>query len=136
MDELSAVPESRNVQTVRRSLEAINADDFEGVMECFTDDCVFDGSRIAEGIYEGKDNYRAFLEESKRLNSYRFSGYSLLEGDELVVALVDASATGTASGASTLGRLGFLYRMRDDLIARQEIHPDPGELLAGLGLGA
>lgn len=121
---------SRNVETVRRSLDAISVGDIEAVGECFTDDVVFDGSRIAEGTYAGKGRYLEFLEESRRANTYRFSGYTLLEDGDTVIALVDAEVVGETSGAAVKGRFGFLYRMRDGLICHQEIHSDTEQLLA------
>ena len=123
-----------NVETVRESLDAINSSDFDRVCACFTDDVVFDGTRIAEGIYQGKASYRSFLEESKRTNAYRFSNYTLLLDEDTVIAVVDTELVGSRSGASTLGRLGFRYQMRDGLIARQEIHADVDELLREQGL--
>lgn len=124
----------RPVDVVQRSIEELNSRDFDALMTCFTDDVVFDGSRVMEGTYEGKEAYRRFLEEAMERVDVRHFDVSLLTAEDRVIALADVRGTGESSGAPLVGRMAYLYEFREGLIARQEIHPDVEALLSLLGL--
>jgi ketosteroid isomerase-like protein len=127
--------EERNVETVRRSIDALNARDLEGVFECFSEDCVFDGSRVMEGVYRGKENYRRFLEEVlDSLGQLEHRELTVLTDVNRVVVLASVEMAGSASGAPGGGRIGYLYELRDGLIVHQEIHPDGEPLVRSLGI--
>jgi ketosteroid isomerase-like protein len=129
-----AASEEEATDVVRRSIEALNARDMDAVMACFTDDVIFDGSRIMEGTYRGKQSYREFLEEAVDRVDFHHSEVSLLTDEDRVIALADVRGAGDRSGIPLAGRMAYVYEVREGLIARQEIHPDGEALLASIGL--
>ena len=125
------MPESApdNTTVVRRSFDALNAGDLDAVFECFQDDCVFDGSRVAEGVYEGQEHYRAFLQGALDSLSPQHEFTLEAEGDH-VLASCRIVGRGHASGAPIEMPVAYVYRLREGLIAHQTIYADIEEARA------
>ena len=118
---------------MRRTLEALNAGDLDAVFECFHESCVFDGSRMAEGVYEGKDAFRGFLEGVLESVAPQHREVELREAEGRVIATGRIEGTGRLSGAGVAMPVAYVYDFRDGLIARQTIYPEPGEAWAAIG---
>jgi ketosteroid isomerase-like protein len=116
-----------NLAVVRRSFEALNDADLDRLFECFTDDCVFDGSRIAEGIYKGRERYRAFLQGALDTVAARHTDLELRQDGNHVLATAMLIAHGQVSGAETDMAVAYLYELRDGLIAHQMMFADVEE---------
>lgn len=114
---------------VRRSFEALAAGDLDRLFECFTEDCVFDGSRVAEGVYEGEANYRSFLQGA--LDTVRPRHEVRLDaGGEHVLAIGKLIGVGQTSGATMEMPVAYLYRLRDGRIEHQTMFTDGDEARA------
>jgi ketosteroid isomerase-like protein len=123
-----------NIEVVRRSIAAVDARDVEGVLANWQDDLVFDASRMAEGVYSGKPEFRRWLEQLfESLGELRHSNLEFMTHGDSVVVLADLGIEGSSSGASSGGRLAYRYDVEGGLIKRQEVHPDPRPLLHSLG---
>ena len=122
-----------NVDVVRESIRAINRGDLDEVMRFFTEDVVFDGTRIMEGTFEGKQPYRRFLESVLETVDIDYENVSYLTDEDRVIALADVVGS-SASGIPMEGRIAFLYLLRDGRIYRQEVHPDAEALLREAGM--
>ena len=124
-----------NIEAARRSIEALDARDVDGVLTNWSDDMVFDASRMAEGVYEGKAEFRRFLEQLlESLGELRHSNFTFLTEGDTVIVIADLGIAGSTSGAATGGRFAYRYEVVDGLIRRQEVHPDAQRLLESLGL--
>lgn len=76
-----------NVELVRSSFAAINDRDVDAILAHFSDDVVFDGSRVMEGVYHGKDSFRGFLEALIESATLEYRDLSFLEDGDRVIAL-------------------------------------------------
>ena len=61
MSEEPATPDLE--EAVRRSVEAMNRPDFDGVLAPYRPDAVWDASPIGAGVFEGRDAIRGFFED-------------------------------------------------------------------------
>ncbi len=118
-----------NVALVERSIDALAEGDLDRLFECFRDDCVFDGSGIGEGVYQGKRSYRGFLEGV--LDSVRpHHEVTIGAGGNHVLATGKVIGVGQTSGAATEMEVGYLYRFKEGLIEHQTIYTDVDEARA------
>lgn len=93
------------------------------MFECFHEDCVFDASRVGEGIYEGKESYRSFLQGT--LETVRPRHVVTLDAaGEHVLATGKLIGVGQTSGAEIEMPVAYVYRMDQRRILHQTIYPD------------
>ena len=124
-----------NIAVARRSIEALDNRDVDGVLANWRDDLVFDASRMAEGVYHGKAEFRRWLEQLlESLGELHHSNLEFMTARGSVVVLADLGIAGSASGATSGGRFAYRFEVVDGLIKCQEVHPDPRPLLESLGL--
>jgi ketosteroid isomerase-like protein len=131
----AARSDDEKIAVVRRSFEGLNAGDLDAVFACCHEDCVFDASRIAEGVFEGEASYRKFLQDvldtvAPHHHELRYE----VRGD-LVLATARMKGTGQASGIETGMPVAYVHEVRDGLIARQATYPDVEEGVAAFRSG-
>jgi len=121
---------ARDYAVIRSSYDALNARDVDAVLGHFTEDCIFDASRIMEGVYEGREAYRGFLERLLEATEIVYTPEEMITNPRgPVLVRTRLHGAGSSSKAPMVGELGFVYELEEALIHRQEVHPDPDELL-------
>lgn len=109
---------------VRRCFEAWDRGDVEAVLAEYADEVEVDASRIAEGVYRGKDAVRAFYAEI--FDSTRFTNEDVeyeVVGDRVLV-LTRISGSGTRSGATFDARFGYLFTVERGAVSGVVFYPD------------
>ena len=116
--------DSADVELVRSSFEALNRRDLDAILAHFHPDVVFDATRIMEGTYTGRAEYRRFLDELFQASELHWDATSILSAGDHVAVIARVSGFGSASEAPMQRRFAFRYWVEDGLIRRQEVHPD------------
>jgi ketosteroid isomerase-like protein len=113
-----------DLDVVLRSIEAWNAQDLEGFMDCFSADAVVvsDERFPGGGTFEGRDAARGFFTDAREVweGGSRVDFHEFREVGGHVLGEFTWSATGGASGAETKIETTLLWTIRDGLIARAE----------------
>ena len=126
------------VEVVRAQFEAVNRRDFEHAMSLYAEDVVLvvhDDAFLDAGRFEGKGavgkwfgdwfatfepGYRFDIQDARMVGDYVF---------------LDAAhrGHGRSSGIEVGGRTGYLYEVRDGLVARVELFREPEDALRAAG---
>jgi hypothetical protein len=126
-----------NVEIVERAVAAINQRDIDGYLACCTDDVelITPVSDIA-GAYDGPDGIRRFFADIADTNPDFNLAFERLEavGAGRVLAFMQLTGTGRASGISTGAETGNVYDLVDGKIKRILVFFDRAEALKAAGL--
>jgi len=126
-----------NLATVERVIAAVNARDVESYLACCTQDFELHTPLVAvAGVYQGSAGVRRFfadLEDAAldyRLHVERVRAV----GAEQVLAFVDVTATGRASGLPAGTSTTNVYDLVDGKVRRIRIFADRRQGLEAVGL--
>jgi ketosteroid isomerase-like protein len=124
-----------NVETVERAIAALNARDIDGYLACCTEDIEL-RLPLVGGVYEGPEGIRRFLTDIDDVGpDFRIEIESLKTiGDDQVLAFVQTSSTGRASGIQTGADTTNVYDLVAGNIRRVRIFFDRREALEAVGL--
>jgi uncharacterized protein len=126
-----------NVEVVRRAVAAVNRRDIDGYLACCTDDVRL-STPLAEvaGAYDGPDGIRRFFTDISDTGPDFKLTIERLEavGTDRVLALMEVTATGRASGIPQDAQTGNVYDLVDGKIDRIQIFVDRQQALEAAGL--
>jgi ketosteroid isomerase-like protein len=127
----------KNVEVVRRAVAAVNRRDIDGYLACCTDDVRL-STPLAEvvGAYDGPDGIRRFFTDISDTGPDFKLTIERLEavGTDRVLALMEVTATGRASGIPQVAQTGNIYDLVDGKIDRIQIFVDRQQALEAAGL--
>ena len=125
-----------NVEIVRAAIEAINRQDFDGLMRCLAADAEYDFSRsigLAQGIY-GVDQMPEFWGEiMDPWESTRIELDHITAVGDKVVARQTTYVRGR-DGIELTVRVAQVWTIRDGLIAHCSLYQEEREALEAVGL--
>lgn len=117
-----------DLQLVRRLFAAFDTGDIEAVIALFSDDFVLvvPPSMSAEpDTYEGRDGARRYLAAfDGAVEDVRFRAEELHAEDGCVLALVNVTGRGAASGLPVSMHAASIIRVTDGEVTAIESHPD------------
>jgi ketosteroid isomerase-like protein len=117
-----------NVEIVRRSFEAFNARDVDGLVRLSAEDCEWLPFRAQlEGIvYRGHEGVRQFVSDMDfDWEAFRIEPLEFHERQERVVVIGRVSALGQGSGVAIDSIAGFVVELHQGRITRLTSHSDP-----------
>ena len=130
------MPESRDVERLRRGYEAFNRGDFERVLRNVSPDVeVRDRDEIPDpGVYRGLDAVReVFARNTAEFEDYRVDPEEFIEVGEHIVVVARQSGRGRASGATVAGTIVHSWHVRDGRVLGMRAFSDRDQALAALG---
>ena len=125
------------VEVVRRAYEAYARGDLVEAASAYSDDTVWDVSRFRPDIasHTGQE------ELAESIGSWRetWSGHSFslekaIDAGDCVVAVIQESGRGKASGVPVTVRYGQLIRVRQGKIVETVVYADPDDAFEAAGL--
>ncbi len=124
-----------DIQTVRRSYEALNEGDVVAALEALDPDAVWRDSPELPGggEFTGREEVSRFLTDflTEWRDFHQRIDEAIREGDRVAV-VIHLSATGRASGVEVDTRYAHLWTMRDGIGVRVDAYRDPDEALREL----
>jgi ketosteroid isomerase-like protein len=127
----------RNVETLRRFVDAFNRRDFDGALREMHPDAELDWSRshgLRSGIYRGKAEIKRFWEEFFEVfEEINVRPERFIEAGEHVVVPDRSFARGRA-GIRVEAANTQVFTLRDGKIARQQLFRKTEEALEAVGL--
>ena len=129
-----------NVEIVERAVAAINQRDIGGYLACCTDDVeliwITPTSEVAGASFEGADGIRRFFADIADFNPDFNIAFERLEavGTDRVLAFMQLTGSGRASGISTDAETGNVYDLVDGRIKRIRVFFDREQALKAVGL--
>jgi ketosteroid isomerase-like protein len=127
----------RNVETLRRFVEALNRRDFDGALRELHPDAELDWSRshgLRSGIYRGKAEIKRFVEELFDVfEEIKIRPERFIETGEHVVVPDRSFARGRA-GIRVEAANTQVFTFRDGKIVRQQLFRKTEEALEAVGL--
>ena len=126
-----------NVETVGRAIAAINARDMDGYLACCTEDVeLLTPLALLGAEYVGADGIRRFFTDIEDVGpDFRIEVQSVQAvGESKVIAFIQTSATGRASGLATGTESTNVYDFTEGKIGRIRIFLDHDEALKAVGL--
>ena len=126
-----------NIEVVKRAVAAVNQRDIDGYLARCTEDVQLI-TPVAEvgGSYDGPDGIRRFFADIADTGPDFKITIERLEaiGTDRVLALMQVTASGRASGIPTEGATGNIYDFADGRINRIRIFADREQALEAAGL--
>ncbi len=126
------------VEILRAGFDAFNRGDYDSWLEAFSEDVeVRDLAETPDtGVFHGHAGVRAWLAKLQEAwgDEFRFEPRSFTEGDGVVVADVQATATGIGGGVPIDMSLHLAFRLRDGEINWTQGFLDRGAALEAVGL--
>jgi ketosteroid isomerase-like protein len=128
----------RNVEIVRRVLDAVNRRDLETLDALFHEEGEFESVLAAsEGrVFRGKQgirDYFAWFDDA--FETYGSEVEDLIDaGEDRVVALLRFAARGRESGIALEQRIGIVFTLQGAQIVRMQSYFTPAEALEAVGL--
>ena len=126
-----------NVEVVKRAIAAVNARDIAAYLACCTLDIELHTPTVAlTGVYEGPAGIRRFFEDVEdaapnfRLNLERVCAI----GSDQVLAFLDITASGRASGLPAGTPTANVYELVDGKVRRVRIFADRQQALEAVRL--
>jgi ketosteroid isomerase-like protein len=129
-----------NVEIVERAVAAINQRDIAGYLACCTDDVeliwITPTSDVAGASFEGADGIRRFFADIADFNPDFNIAFERLEavGTDRVLAFMQLTGSGRASGIPTDAETGNVYDLVDGRIKRIRVFFDREQALEAVGL--
>jgi uncharacterized protein len=124
-----------DIETVRRSYEALNEGDVEAALEALDPDAVWRDSPELPGggEFRGREEVSRFLTDflAEWRDFHQRVDDAIREGDRVAV-VIHLSATGRASGIEVDTSYAHLWTMRDGNGVRVDAYRDPDEALREL----
>jgi ketosteroid isomerase-like protein len=127
----------RNVEAVRRGIEAFNRRDLDGLLREMHPDAELDWSRsrgLRSGIYRGKAEIKRFWEELfDHFEEINVRPERFIEAGEHVVVPDRSFARGRA-GIRVEAANTMVFTLRDGKLVRQQLFQETEEALEAVGL--
>jgi ketosteroid isomerase-like protein len=127
----------RNVEAVRRGIEAFNRRDLDGFLREMHPDAELDWSRsrgLRSGIYRGKAEIKRFWEELfDHFEEIKVRPERFIEAGEHVVVPDRSFARGRA-GIRVEAANTMVFTLRDGKLVRQQLFQETEEALEAVGL--
>jgi ketosteroid isomerase-like protein len=129
--------QSENLEIVRHSFQAWNRGDVPAIRRCYTDDAVIQTPITEFGrTFEGEDPVGRWIAEMRETwADVHWEVERIFEGDGVVVSFYRSISIGRTSGAEVVRDLTGVHRIRDGLIAREQVFLDRDGALQAAGLG-
>ena len=124
-----------NADTMRRSIDAYNAGNVDGLLEMAHPDIEWEVApeHPASTTHRGLEEVRAYHEDWRNtLDDMRLDVLSITEDGDSVVAVCRIHGKGSESGADVEVEIAFLATYRDGKAIRVEEFLDPEEALRAL----
>jgi ketosteroid isomerase-like protein len=128
----------KNVEAVRKGLEAFNRRDIAGLMETCTPDAEFVPLRaILEGVtYRGEEGLRKFFADvTEEWSELSIEAQEFREVGDCVILLGRFKARGRASGVEVDAPAAWVCDMREEKLVRLRAYTDQQEAVAAVGTG-
>jgi ketosteroid isomerase-like protein len=129
---------SENLDLVRRSVEAFNDRDIPALESIYFEDF---GYRLIGGFadmmgteFRGIDAALGWMREWVEAFDSRVEIETIRQVNDQVLAIMNAAATGVASGTPVAWRFGQVYSFRDGLITAADAYIPVDDALKALGL--
>src|SRR5215216_5377468 len=126
-----------DVEIVRRSFEAFNARDVDGLVSLSTDDCEWLPFRAQlEGIvYRGHEGVRRFVRDmDEDWQGFRVDPVEFHDRQPRVAVIGRVSALGRGSSVEVDSLAGFVFELHEGRIRRVTSHSEPGAALKAFGV--
>ena len=126
-----------NVEIVKRAVAAVNRRDIDGYLACCTEDVQLTTPLVeVVGTYDGPDGIRRFFTDVGDTGPDFKLTIERLEavGPDRVLAFMQVTASGRASGIPQDVKTGNIYDLTDDKIKSIRIFADRQQALEAAGL--
>jgi ketosteroid isomerase-like protein len=125
-----------NAEVVRRLYRAMDSRDIDAIVELADPDAEWvPDSRVGEGPVRGRENVIAFfLDRAEMFGDIRTDLERLWEKDDQVLAFIQVTGEGRASGAGFDIRIAHLWTLRDGVLVRGQGYGNRREALEAIGL--
>jgi len=125
-----------NVEIVERAITAVNARDVEAYLACCTPDIELHTPLVAVGgLYEGPAGIRRFFADVEdAAPDFHLHVESVRPVGDALLAFLNVTATGRASGLPTGTPTANVYEFADGKIRRVRIFADRQQALEAVGL--
>jgi ketosteroid isomerase-like protein len=123
-------------EVVRRLYRAMDSRDIDAIAELADPDAEWvPDSRVGEGPVRGRENVIAFfLDRAEMFGDIRTELERLWEKDDQVLAFIQVTGEGRASGAGFDIRIAHLWTLRDGVLVRGQGYGNRREALEAIGL--
>ena len=124
-----------NVELVRRTYEAVNNGDSDGVVLYFHPEIEFHAyPRYSEGVYHGKQAVREYIENVwEHFESVRIEVDELLDAGDQVVVVTTQHPVPKRGQQEMTAHLAEVYTVRDGLLAERRPYSTRNEALEAAG---
>jgi uncharacterized protein len=132
------MPESRDVQRLRRGYEAFNRGDLETVLRDVSPDIELrDRDEIPDpSVYHGLEAAREVLaRNAAEFEDYRVEPEEFLAVGEHIVVVARQSGRGRTSGAEVAGTIVHAWHLREGRVVGMRAFSEREQALAALGAG-
>jgi ketosteroid isomerase-like protein len=125
-----------NVELIERAVAAVNTRDVEAYLACCTEDIELHTPVAAVGgVYEGPGGIRRFFSDVEdAAPDFHLHVESVRPVDDALLAFVNVTATGRASGLPAGTPTANVYEFADGKIRRVRIFADRQQALEAVGL--
>ena len=130
------MPES-NVERLRRGYEALSRGDYEAVRELLDPTILLrDRPEVPDArSYRGYEGMLTTLRDtSDSFEDFRHDPRQFFENGDRIVAVLDMTGRGRASGVPVAERIAHLWTLRDGLAIELRAFTDPADALEEAGL--
>lgn len=124
----------KNLEIVAECFRAWDRGDPDGVVEHYAVDVEIDASRVAEGVFRGRDAVLSYYRTIFETLGFANEELELRPAGDRVVAVTRLRGTGAASGAEVETPFAYIFVLHSGLVQRVEFYPDPGEALKAAGI--
>jgi ketosteroid isomerase-like protein len=116
-----------NVELVADCFRAWDRADPDAVVANYAMDVEVDATRVAEGIYRGRDAVRAYYRTIFETLGFANEELELHRAGNKVVAITRLRGVGAASGAEVETPFAYVFTLRNGCVQRVSFHLDPDE---------
>ena len=125
-----------NVDLILAGYDALNAGDWDALMESWAPDIEVDLSRALgplTGVYRGEEAQRAFIDFFESWQSVRMELHEFIEEGAHVVVPSTTQFVGR-DGIGVQARVTWTFTIRDGMVVRTCLYQDKQEALKAVGL--
>ncbi len=126
-----------DVEVVRRAYDAYSKGDLAAAGSAYSEDTVWDVTRFRpdEGVHRGLAELAKYLGSWRETwSDHSFAVERLLDAGDVVVAVIEESGRGRASGAPVTIRYGQVITVREGKIVETVVYRDPEDAIEAAGV--
>ena len=125
-----------NVEVVQRIVQAFMRQDWATALDGYDEAVELDQSRMpGGGVYHGHDGMNAFYARwIGSWDEFEAKPLEFIDAGDDVIAIMDISGTGKASGAAVTMRAADVYTIAGGKVVRHVAYPAASEALEAAGL--